>query len=53
MATIHNNCLMESECFEIWLVATESCRKEIIRLERLIAFRDGETNEAALKVLAP
>lgn len=32
----HGLSLMESEAFELWLVATATCREEIRRLERLV-----------------
>ena len=39
--------LLNSELFDLWVVATKSCRDEIKRLERLLAFHiRGRTMDA-------
>ena len=44
------NSMLESECHDLWCVATETCRKEIIRLERLVAFQvRGRVHDAQVR----
>lgn len=43
----HGLILTESELFDVWVVATAECRREIRRLERLVQFQmNGRTQDA-------
>ena len=39
MSSTHSLHLLQSEVFDLWCVATETCRTELVRLERLVQFQ--------------